>query len=49
MQIFNIAYDIELEYDIIFNIIPYSRQIWNSKRVKEMPFYKNIEAEGRKI
>lgn len=45
-QIFDIAYDIELEYDLIIGTIVYSKDFWYSDRAVVMPLYKNIQREG---
>jgi predicted nucleotidyltransferase len=45
-QIFNIAYDIELSMDVVFGIIVYSVDFWNSDFAGVMPLYNNIEREG---
>ena len=38
-EIFNIAYDIELEYDVIFGIIVYSSNFWFSQKANTMPLF----------
>ena len=45
-QIFDLAYDIELEYNLIFGIIVYSKTFWNSEKASIMPLYRNIKKEG---
>lgn len=45
-EIFDLAYDIELEYNIVFGIIVYSKTFWNSGKANIMPLYKNIKKEG---
>ncbi|MCL4385049.1 MAG: nucleotidyltransferase domain-containing protein [Cyanobacteria bacterium] len=45
-EIFNIAYDIELKYSIIFGIIVYSKDFWFSSITRNMPLYRNIKKEG---
>lgn len=44
-QIFDLAYDIELEYNLIFGIIVYSKKFWNSEKASIMPLYRNIKKE----
>ena len=48
-KIHNLAYDIELEHDIVFGVIVYSREFWYSGAAKFMPLYKNIQDEGVRI
>ena len=48
-EIFNIAYDIELEYDVIFGIIVYSSNFWFSQKANTMPLFQHIQEEGKTI
>jgi predicted nucleotidyltransferase len=45
-QVFDLGYDIELEYGVVFGIIVYSKTFWNSETAGVMPLYKNIKREG---
>jgi len=45
-QVFDMAYDIELEYGLIIGTIVYSKDFWYSDRAAVMPLYKNIQREG---
>ena len=45
-QVFDMAYDIELEYSVIIGTIVYSKDFWNSDRAATMPLYRNIQREG---
>ena len=45
-QIFDMAYDIELEYGLVIGTIVYSKDFWYSDRAAVMPLYKNIQREG---
>ncbi|HLA27266.1 MAG TPA: nucleotidyltransferase domain-containing protein [Syntrophales bacterium] len=45
-QVFDMAYDIELEYGLVIVTIVYSRDFWYSDRAAVMPLYKNIQREG---
>ncbi len=42
----NITYDIELEYDVVFGILVYSKSFWYSNTAREMPLYQNVQKEG---
>jgi len=45
-QILDIAYDIELELDVVFGIMIESKDFWDSSLAKIMPLHRNIEKEG---
>ncbi len=45
-NIIEIAYDIELKYDIVFGFIIENKKLWRSPRYKVMPLYQNVEREG---
>ena len=45
-QVFDMAYDIELEYGLVIGTIVYSRDFWYSDRAVVMPLYKNIQRDG---
>ena len=46
VEIFDIAYKIELEYDVVFGIIVYSKFHWESIKHLQSPLYTNIKKEG---
>jgi predicted nucleotidyltransferase len=45
-QVFDMAYDIELEYGLVIGTIVYSKDFCYSDRAAVMPLYKNIQREG---
>lgn len=45
-MVISIAYEIELNLDVVFGIIVYSIDFWNSGLAGVMPLHKNIEREG---
>ncbi|MBP7586210.1 MAG: nucleotidyltransferase domain-containing protein [Spirochaetes bacterium] len=45
-EVFSIAYDVELEFDIILGIIVYPLSFWRSPRAAAMPLHQNISREG---
>ena len=45
-SIIEIAYDIELQYDIVFGFIIENNNSWRSPRYKVTPLYQNIQREG---
>jgi len=45
-QVFDMAYDIELESGLVIGTVVYSKDFWNSDRAATMPLYRNIQREG---
>ena len=45
-NIIEIAYDIELQYDIVFGFIIENKNSWRSPRYKVTPLYRNVQREG---
>jgi len=45
-QIFDMAFDVELELDVIFGIIVHSKTDWVSSYLTQMPIHQAIEREG---
>ncbi len=45
-EVFSIAYDVELEFDIILGVIVYPLSFWHSPRAAAMPLHQNISREG---
>lgn len=45
-NIIEIAYDIELKYDIVFGFVIENKKSWRSSRYKVMPLYQNVQREG---
>jgi len=45
-QIRDISFELELKYDVIFNILIESKKYWGSPLVKAMPLRWNIDREG---
>ena len=48
-QVFDLAFEVGLEYDIVFGVIVYSRRFWKTPRAAVMPLYENINREGIRI
>jgi len=48
-EIFDIAYEIGLEYDIVFGIIVYTKKQWNRLSNIQSPLIVEIKKEGVKI
>jgi len=45
-RVFDAAYDIELKHRVIFGIVVYGREFWDSELAATMPLHQNIEREG---
>ncbi|MCK4763168.1 MAG: nucleotidyltransferase domain-containing protein [Candidatus Aminicenantes bacterium] len=48
-KVIDLAYDIELEYDVVFGIIVYSKEFWLSGKARVMPFHQNVQREALRI
>ena len=48
-QVFDMAYDIELEYGLVIGTIVYSKDFWYSDRAAVMPLFRNIQREGLSV
>jgi len=46
LDIFNVAYEIELSYDILFGIIVQTKDLWYSDAAKYFPLYDSIQRDG---
>jgi uncharacterized protein len=45
-EIFDLAYDIELKYSVVFGIVVYQKEFWYSELGKSMPLHKNVQRDG---
>ncbi|MDH7553063.1 MAG: nucleotidyltransferase domain-containing protein [Spirochaetota bacterium] len=45
-NIFNVAYQIELKYDVVFGIIVEAKMLWYSDKAKYIPLYDSIQKDG---
>lgn len=45
-KIFHLAYPIELEHNVVFGIIVYSKTFWYSPTASVIPLKKSIDKEG---
>lgn len=45
-QIRDISFDLELKYEVVFNILIESKQYWDTPLANAMPIHWNIENEG---
>ena len=46
LDIFNVAYEIELSYDVVFGIIVQTKDLWYSDAAKYFPLYDSIQRDG---
>ncbi|MFO7929436.1 MAG: nucleotidyltransferase domain-containing protein [Candidatus Humimicrobiaceae bacterium] len=45
-NIIEIAYDIELKYDVVFGFVIENKKLWDSPKYKVTPLYQNVQREG---
>ncbi|MCK5056598.1 MAG: nucleotidyltransferase domain-containing protein [Candidatus Aminicenantes bacterium] len=48
-DIIDLAYDIELGYDVVFGIIVRSKEFWTSEKAAAMPFHQHVQREALRI
>ncbi|MCD4782983.1 MAG: nucleotidyltransferase domain-containing protein [Candidatus Eremiobacteraeota bacterium] len=48
-EIYDESFEIGLKYDVVFGVIVYPIEFWNSGRARVMPLYLNIEKESVKL
>jgi predicted nucleotidyltransferase len=48
-DIIDMAYDVELKYDVVFGIVVRSKEFWISEKAEAMPFHQNVQKEGVRI
>ncbi|HLP59172.1 MAG TPA: nucleotidyltransferase domain-containing protein [Candidatus Deferrimicrobium sp.] len=49
IQIIDLAFDIGLKNDIVFNVIVRSKETWKSEMAKVTPFHRNLEREALRL
>ena len=45
-RVFDLGYDVELDYGVVFHILVYSKAFWNSARARAMPLHQRVSREG---
>jgi predicted nucleotidyltransferase len=48
-DIIEMAYDVELEYDVVFGIVVRSKNFWISEKAAAMPFHQSVQKEAVRI
>jgi predicted nucleotidyltransferase len=48
-EIFDLAYEVELDYDVVFGIIVHAKEFWGSEKAAVMPFHQNLQREAVRI
>ena len=48
-EIIGLAFDIELEYDIVFGLLIEESRFWSSALAKAMPIHWNVDKEGIRV
>jgi uncharacterized protein len=49
MEILHLAYDIELEYNVVFGLVVNEKEFWESGKASVMPFHRNLQREALRI
>ena len=48
-EVFDLAYEVELECDVVFGVIVHSKEFWASEKAAVMPFHQNLQKEAMQI
>lgn len=48
-EVIDVAYDVELEHDVVFGIVVHSQEFWSSEKAAVMPFHQNLQREALRI
>ena len=48
-EIIDLAYNIELECDVVFGIVVRSKEFWESDKAAAMPFHQNFQRDAMRI
>lgn len=48
-EIFDLAFDVELDYNVVFGIIVRPKDYWHSKKAAVVPLHKSIQKEGIRV
>lgn len=45
-EVFDLAYEVELECDVVFGAVVHSIEFWSSEKAAVMPFHQNLQREA---
>jgi len=48
-EIFDLAYEVELENDVVFGVVVQSKEFWDSERAAVTPFHQNLQRETLRL
>ena len=48
-EVIALAYDVELEHDVVFGIVVHSKKFWASEKAAVIPFHQNLQREALRI
>ena len=48
-EIFDLAYEVEWEYDVVFGLVVHAQEFWASEKAAVMPFHQNLQREAVRI
>lgn len=49
VEIIDLAYDIELKYNVVFGVLVNEKEFWESEKAAVMPFHQNLQKEALRI
>jgi predicted nucleotidyltransferase len=49
IEILDLAYDIELKYNVVFGVVVNEKEFWESEKASVMPFHQNLQREALRI
>lgn len=48
-EVIDMAYDLELKYNVVFGIVVRSKRFWESERAAVLPFHQNVQKEAQPV
>lgn len=49
VDIIDLAYNIELKYDVVFGVLVNGKEFWESEKAAVMPFHQNLQREAIRL
>jgi len=49
IEILDLAYNIELKYNVVFGLVVNDKEFWESEKASVMPFHQNLQREAFRI
>lgn len=48
-EVIDVAYDVELEHDVVFGIVVQSNEYWATEKAAVTPFHQNLQREALRL